>query len=172
MLLASALRAAVVASAATGFAHRAHARCEAQSFAQVSALTFSGAEIAMAAARAEAARNGWAVTIVVADASGVPLLVQRDGAAPMTVEIAMGKARTAAISGKETGIFESIVNGREASPRLALLSSPLTLMEGAVPIIVEGAVAGAVGVSGVRSDQDAQVARGKLGATPWTTHIS
>ena len=106
----------------------------------------------MAAARAEAARNGWAVTIVVADASGVPLLVQRDGAAPMTVEIAMGKARTAAISGKETGIFESIVNGREASPRLALLSSPLTLMEGAVPIIVEGAVAGAVGVSGVRSD--------------------
>ena len=78
----------------------------------------------------------------------------------MTVEIAMGKARTAAISGKETTAFEKVANGDEATrPRLALLSSALLLMEGGVPIIVDGVVVGAIGVSGVRSDQDAQVAK-------------
>lgn len=118
----------------------------------------------MAAARAEAAHHGWAVTIVVADASGVPLLVQRDGAAPMTVDIAMGKARTACMSGRETSVFEASVNGKDASPRLALLSTPLTLMEGAVPILIDDVVAGAVGVSGVRSDQDAQVAKAGVAA--------
>lgn len=165
MLLSYGLRLATAASmtAASGIAFSrtaGAARCDAApSFVTVSALTTTGAEKAMAAAKAEAEKNGWKVTIVIADASGTPLLLSRDGASPMTVDIAMGKARTAAISGKESGVFESIVNGGEARPRLALLSAPLLLMEGAVPILVDGVVAGSIGVSGVRSDQDAAVAK-------------
>ena len=121
--------------------------------------------MAMAAAAREAARNGWKVTIAVTDSSGVPLMLQRMGAAPMTVDIATGKARTAAMSGKETTVFETTANGSEEKrPRLALLSAPLLLMEGGVPIIVDGVVIGAIGVSGVRSDQDAQVAKAGVAA--------
>ena len=139
----------------------------AASFTQATALTVDGARRAMTAAIHEAKRNRWNVTIVVVDHSGLPLLLERlNGAAPVTVDIAMGKARTAALSGRDSGVFEHSVNGGAIAgsgwrrPRLALLSVPqLTLMEGALPITVNGICVGAVGVSGVRGDQDTQVAR-------------
>ena len=114
----------------------------------------------MRAASAEAAANKWAVTIVIVDETGAPVLLERKGAAAISAEIAMGKARTAALLGKETAVLEKAANGDSAkAARIALVSSPLTLMEGGVPILVDGVCVGAVGVSGVRSDQDAQIAK-------------
>ena len=122
------------------------------------ALTPAGAAAAMAASEAVAASNGWAVTICVADAGGVPVQIHRNDAFPASVEIAMGKARTAALFKKPTALIEASVNVAEGSARTALLSAPFVLMGGGVPIVVDGKCIGAVGVSGVTPDQDNQTA--------------
>ncbi|MCP1626017.1 heme-binding protein [Pseudomonas nitroreducens] len=111
----------------------------------------------LAAASDEARRQGWAVTIAVADDGGHPLaLVRLDGCAQASAYIATEKARSAAIGRRETREYENMVNGG----RMAFLSAPLlTSLEGGVPILVDGQVVGAVGVSGVHAEQDAQVAR-------------
>lgn len=110
----------------------------------------------LAAARAEAQRHRWAVSIAVVDDGGHPLALERlDGCAPISAYIATEKARTAALGRRETKAYEDMVNGG----RSAFLSAPLlTSLEGGVPIRVGGQVVGAVGVSGVKSDEDAQVA--------------
>jgi glc operon protein GlcG len=109
------------------------------------------------AARAEALSNQWAVTIVVVDDGGHPLALERlDGAAPSSAYIATEKARTAALGRRESRVYEEMVNGG----RYAFLSAPLlTSLEGGVPIVFDGQVIGAVGVSGVKAGEDAQVAR-------------
>jgi glc operon protein GlcG len=109
------------------------------------------------AARAQAQQNQWAVTIAIVDDGGHLLALERlDGAAPSTAYIATDKARTSALGRSESGKYENVVKGG----RTAFLSNPvLTCLEGAVPVIVEGQVIGAVGVSGVASKDDAQVAR-------------
>lgn len=111
----------------------------------------------LAAARNEALGNQWAVTIAVVDDGGHPLALERlDGAAAISAYIATEKARTAALGRRESKGYEDMVNGG----RHAFLSAPLlTSLEGGVPIIVEGQVIGAVGVSGVKAEQDAQVAK-------------
>lgn len=111
----------------------------------------------LAAARSEAQNNQWAVTIVVVDDGGHPLALERlDGCAPSSAYIATEKARTSALGRRESKGYEDMVNGG----RYAFLSAPLlTSLEGGAPIIVDGQVIGAVGVSGVKSDQDAQVAK-------------
>lgn len=111
----------------------------------------------LAAARSEAQNHQWLVTIVVVDDGGHPLALERlDGAAPITAYIATEKARTAALGRRESKGYEEMVNGG----RTAFLSAPLlTSLEGGVPIIVDGQVIGAVGVSGVKAEQDAQVAK-------------
>jgi glc operon protein GlcG len=111
----------------------------------------------LAAARSEALKNGWAVSIAVVDDGGHPLALERlDGCAPIGAYISTEKARSAAIGRRETKGFEDMVNGG----RSAFLSAPLvTSLEGGVPVIVDGQVIGAVGVSGVKADQDAQVAK-------------
>lgn len=111
----------------------------------------------LAAARTEALGNQWAVTIAVVDDGGHPLALERlDGAAAISAYIATEKARTAALGRRESKDYEDMVNGG----RHAFLSAPLlTSLEGGVPIIVEGQVIGAVGVSGVKAEQDAQVAK-------------
>ena len=116
----------------------------------------------LAAARAEAQANGWAVTIVVADDGGHPLALERlDSCAPIASYIATEKARSAAIGRRETKGYEDMVNGG----RTAFVSAPLiTSLEGGVPIVVEGQVVGAVGVSGVKAEQDAQVAKAGIAA--------
>ncbi|BCX67650.1 MULTISPECIES: heme-binding protein [Pseudomonas] len=111
----------------------------------------------LAAARTEAQTNQWPVTIVVVDDGGHPLALERlDGAAPISAYIATEKARTSALGRRESKGYEEMVNGG----RTAFLSAPLlTSLEGGVPIIVDGQVIGAVGVSGVKAEQDAQVAK-------------
>ncbi|XKE44846.1 heme-binding protein [Halomonas organivorans] len=114
------------------------------------------------AAQREAEANGWKVTVAVTDDSGELLGLRRlDGASPMTAMISAQKARSASLSHKETQVFERMIN----EGRNAFLSAPLQgLMEGGVPVEVDGRVIGAVGVSGVKADQDAQVARASIAA--------
>ena len=108
-------------------------------------------------ARAEAQANQWAVTIAIVDDGGHPLALERlDGAAPVSAYIATEKARTSAMGRRASGDYEEMIK----AGRNAFLSAPLTAMlEGGVPIVVDGQVIGAVGVSGVKSSEDAQVAR-------------
>ena len=109
------------------------------------------------AAHAEAQANQWAVTIVVVDDGGHPLALERlDGCAPASVYIATEKARTSALGRRESKNYEDMINGG----RYAFLSAPLlTSLEGGVPIVFDGQVIGAIGVSGVKPEQDAQVAK-------------
>lgn len=110
----------------------------------------------LAAARTEAEANQWKVSIAVVDDGGHPLALERlDGCAPIGAYIATEKARTAALGRRESKSYEDMVNGG----RSAFLSAPLlTSLEGGVPVLVDGQVVGAVGVSGVKADQDAQIA--------------
>jgi glc operon protein GlcG len=122
-----------------------------------SVLTVAETTRILEAARAEAEKNQWAVTIAVVDDGGHPLAMLRlDGCAPIGAYIAPEKARTAALGRRESKQYEDMINGG----RTAFLSAPLVAtLEGGVPVVVEGQVVGAVGVSGVRPDQDSQVAR-------------
>ena len=114
------------------------------------------------AARSEAQQQGWAVAIAVVDDGGHPLALERlDGCAPIGAYIATEKARSAALGRRETKGYEEMVNGG----RSAFLSAPLlTALEGGVPVLVDGQVVGAVGVSGVKAEQDAQVAKAAVAA--------
>jgi glc operon protein GlcG len=111
----------------------------------------------LAAGRTEAQRNQWPVSIAVVDDGGHLLALERlDGCAPIGAYICMEKARTSALGRRESTVYEEMVN----NGRNAFLSAPLlTSLEGGVPIIVDGQVIGAVGVSGVKSAQDAQIAK-------------
>jgi glc operon protein GlcG len=116
-----------------------------------------------AAAAAEALANHWAVTIAIVDDGGHLLWLQRlDGAAPISAHIAPAKARTSAIGRRETKGYEDMIN----QGRTAFLSAPALegMLEGGVPIIVDGQCLGAIGVSGVKSAEDAQIARAGIAA--------
>lgn len=116
-----------------------------------------------AAAEAEAVANHWNVVIAIVDDGGHLLWLQRlDGAAPISAHIAPAKARTAALGRRESKIYEDMVN----NGRMSFLSAPELegLLEGGVPVIVEGHVVGAVGVSGVKSAEDAQIAKAGIAA--------
>ncbi|WP_153789195.1 heme-binding protein [Pseudomonas sp. EMN2] len=111
----------------------------------------------LAAARQHAQAQQWPVTIAVVDDGGHPLALERlDGCAPASAYIAMEKARTAALGCRESRDYEQMVN----DGRTAFVTAPLlTSLEGGVPLRVEGQVVGAIGVSGVKSGQDAEVAK-------------
>lgn len=116
-----------------------------------------------AAAEAEALKNNWAVTIAIVDDGGHLLSLQRlDGAAPISAHIAPAKANTAALGRRESKIYEDVINGG----RVSFLSAPdlKGLLEGGVPIMKDGQCIGAVGVSGVKSNEDAQVAKAGIAA--------
>ena len=116
-----------------------------------------------AAAEAEALSHGWAVTIAIVDDGGHLLWLQRlDGAAPISAHIAPAKAHTAALGQRESKVYEDMIN----QGRNAFLSAPEVrgLLEGGVPILVQGQCAGAVGVSGVKASEDAQVAKAGIAA--------
>ena len=115
------------------------------------------------AAQAEAIKNEWPVTIAIVDDGGHLLWLQRlDGAAPISAHIAPAKAQTAALGRRETKIYEDIIN----NGRVSFLSAPVIqgMLEGGVPIVKDGAVIGAVGVSGVKSSEDAQIAKAGISA--------
>ena len=116
-----------------------------------------------AAAEAEALKNGWAVSIAIVDDGGHLLWLQRlDGAAPISAHIAPAKANTAAVGRRESKVYEDMINGG----RMSFLSAPdlRGLLEGGVPIVKDGQVIGALGVSGVKSSEDAQIARAGIAA--------
>jgi len=122
-------------------------------------LAQAACQKAMDSACKEAENNGWAVTIAIADAGGVPILVKRlDGAFAASYQIATEKARTAAQFKKETGVLEDSTNVSDGSSRTALLSAPYVLMRGGVPIFINDQIVGSVGVSGVKPNEDEQVA--------------
>lgn len=115
------------------------------------------------AAEAEATKNNWNVTIAIVDDGGHLLWLQRlDGAAPATTLIAAAKARTAALGRRESKVYEDMIIGG----RTSFLSAPGLegLLEGGVPILKDGDCIGAVGVSGVKSSEDAQIARAGIAA--------
>jgi uncharacterized protein GlcG (DUF336 family) len=129
----------------------------------ISCLEISDVRAIAAAAEAEALKNNWAVSIAIVDDGGHLLWFQRlDGAAPISSHIAPGKARTAALGRRESKVYEDMINGG----RVSFLSASHmdTMLEGGVPIIKDGQCIGAVGVSGVKSTEDAQIARAGMAA--------
>mgnify|MGYP001599311344 FL=1 len=115
------------------------------------------------AAEAEAINNKWAVAISIVDNGGHLLWLQRlDGTAPVSSAISQSKARTAALGCRETRLYEEMINGG----RTSFLSAPEIdgMLEGGVPIMKDGQCLGAVGVSGVKSTEDAQIAKAGIAA--------
>lgn len=116
-----------------------------------------------AAAEAEALKNQWAVTIAIVDDGGHLLWLQRlDGAPALSAHIAPAKAHTAAMGRKDSKSYEDVIN----QGRTSFLSAPLVqgMLEGGVPVMKDGQCIGAVGVSGVKSSEDAQIARAGIAA--------
>ena len=124
-------------------------------------LMLDEVKLAAAAAEAEALAHGWAVSIALCDAGGHALWLQRmDGAPLMSAAVAPEKARTCVLSGKPSKAFEDMVN----NGRFAALAMPVVPLEGGEPIVIGDNVIGAVGVSGVKAGEDAQVARAAVAA--------
>lgn len=121
-------------------------------------ITLAAAKRAMAAAEAEAAKNGWAVAIAIVDSGANLVMLQRlDNAQLSSVRIAEAKARTAAEFRRPTKVFEDAVAGGGIG--LRVLTFGASVAEGGVPIVSGGTIVGAIGVSGVQSHQDAQIAQ-------------
>ena len=134
----------------------------AQVVESVPALTRSGVQAMTAAAEQEAEANGWNVVIVVVDAGGHLLALERmDGAVLPTLDVAHQKARTAALYRRATQAFADRV--AEGDAVVDALPDVMAIA-GGLPILVEGTVVGAIGVSGVRPDQDAQIAQAGIDA--------
>lgn len=120
-------------------------------------ITLDGAKAILAAAEAEAMRNKWTVAIAVVDESGNLIAFHKiDDTQMGSVDIAIGKARTAARMKRPTKALEDAIAGGRT---VMLAVDGLTPLEGGVPVMLDGRVIGAVGVSGVTSQQDAQVAQ-------------
>jgi uncharacterized protein GlcG (DUF336 family) len=126
-------------------------------------LTLEDVKKIAAAAEACALANQWPVTIAVCDDGGHLLWLQRlDGCAPISSAIAPEKARTAALGRRPSKAYEDVIN----NGRTAFLSVPSLsgMLEGGEQIVIDGHTVGAVGVSGVKSPEDAQVARAGVAA--------
>ena len=120
------------------------------------ALTADDCHKMMAACKAEAQKHKWNVAIAIVDDSGAALLLERlDGTGAIASEVAMGKAKTAALTKRATKFFEDRVKER---PAFASFPAGL-LIQGAVPVMHQNECVGAIGVSGVQSHEDEQVAQ-------------
>ena len=114
-----------------------------------------------AAAQAEARKNNWIVVVAILDEGGHLLWLERmDGASPFNAQVAVEKGRSAAVSRRSTKNWED----RIAAGRNAVLNMPVLPVQGGVPIMVEGQCVGAVGVSGVQSHEDEQIANAGIAA--------
>ncbi|HUN90449.1 MAG TPA: heme-binding protein [Burkholderiaceae bacterium] len=126
-------------------------------------LSKDDALLMLRAAEAEALRNHWAVSIAVCDDGGhLVAFVRLPGASPASAAISQAKARTAALMGRDTKAVEDMIN----QGRNAFLSAPGLdgMLEGGMPVIVNGQCAGAMGISGVQKQQDAQIAQAGIAA--------
>ena len=113
----------------------------------------------MNAAEGEAVKNNWAVVIAIIDAGGnIVMLHRRDDTQLSSIEIAQGKAKTALMFKRPSKVLDDAIAGGGPGLRFLALKDIVPL-EGGVPIVLDGKIVGAIGVSGVLSSQDAQVAR-------------
>ena len=124
-------------------------------------LTSSDVHKMMAACKAEAEKNNWKVSIAIVDDAGALLHLERmEGAGPTTPEVAHGKARTAALTKQPTKVWEERVKERPA-----FLNLPAGLaIQGGVPIMYQNECVGAIGVSGVQSQDDEKIASAGVAA--------
>jgi glc operon protein GlcG len=129
-------------------------------------LTLQDAKNIAAAAEEEASRNNWAVVIAIVDEGGHLIhLLRRDNTQFGSIEVAIQKARAAIAFRRPTKVWDEHVG----EGRLRYLGLPGTLpIEGGLPVVVEGQFIGAIGVSGVRSDEDARIAQAGLKGLPGT----
>ena len=117
---------------------------------------------AMAACRAEADKNNWKVAIAIVDDGGYLLHFNRmEGVAPISAEVAIGKARTAAMTRRPSKFFEDRVKER---PGFVTYPTPGVMFQGGLPITHQGQCVGAIGVSGVQSHEDEQIAQAGIKA--------
>jgi uncharacterized protein GlcG (DUF336 family) len=121
-------------------------------------ITFDAAKKALAAAEAEARKNNWVVAIAIVDSAGkLAAFSKSDNLQHASVDIAIGKAVTANNLKRPTKAFQDLI--AQGGGNLRLLAVPgITPLEGGVPIVVDGKIIGGIGVSGVTSAQDAEVA--------------
>jgi uncharacterized protein GlcG (DUF336 family) len=121
-------------------------------------ITLADAQRVAEAARSEAARNNWPMVIAIFDSTGhLALLHRMDNAQLGSVAVAQAKAETAVLFRRATRVFEDLVG--QGGHHLRLLAMPgIAPLEGGVPLLINGAVIGAIGVSGMQSGQDQQVA--------------
>lgn len=136
-------------------------RADAQ-LANARVITLEAAKGMAAAAQAEARRNNWNVAIAIVDAHGGLIYFERlDGTQPASLDIALQKARTAARFKRPTKMLDDAVS----AGRVAFMAIEGVMpLEGGVPIVVDGETLGAVGVSGVASNHDAQIAEAGIAA--------
>jgi uncharacterized protein GlcG (DUF336 family) len=119
-------------------------------------LTSADLAKAMAACKAEAEKNGWKVAIAIVDDGGYLLAFERmDGVAPISAEVAVGKARCSAMTRRPSKFFEDRVKER---PAFVVFPAGM-LIQGAVPIMAKNECVGAIGASGVQSHEDEQVSQ-------------
>jgi glc operon protein GlcG len=124
-------------------------------------LTSADVKTMLAACEAEAAKNKWAVSIAIVDDGGYLLgLARMDGASAITAEVSLGKARTSAMTKRPSKFFEDRIKER---PAFAGFPAGI-LIQGGVPVMHDGECVGAIGVSGVQSQEDEQVAQAGAGA--------
>jgi uncharacterized protein GlcG (DUF336 family) len=119
-------------------------------------LTLDDCKRMIAACEAEARKNNWNVVIAILDDGGHLLLLERmDGATPANADIAVQKGRSAAISRRSTKMWED----RIKDGRIAMLKMPVLPVQGGIPIMYQGECVGGIGVSGVQSHEDEQIAQ-------------
>ncbi|VUZ25199.1 Uncharacterised protein [uncultured Comamonas sp.] len=129
------------------------------------ALELADVKQIAAAAEAEALKNHWPVTIAIVDDGGHLLWLQRlDGAAAISAHIAPAKAHAAALGRRDTKGYEDMINNGRSAFLSVTPVAPGGLLEGGVPIVKDGQCLGAVGVSGVKAPEDAQVAKAGIAA--------
>jgi uncharacterized protein GlcG (DUF336 family) len=121
-------------------------------------LTLSDAEFLLDQAYQYAIQNSFNVSIAVVDETGTLLAMKRmDGAAPMTANLAIEKAKCSAMSRRPSKLFEDIIKGGQMG--FLTMESFSGMLEGGEPIMYEGELVGAMGVSGVKSFEDAEIAQ-------------
>jgi uncharacterized protein GlcG (DUF336 family) len=122
-------------------------------------LTLAGAKLVLAAAEAEAERNGWPMAIAVVDSTGHLVAFQKADQTNLgAVAFCQRKAEAAVLFRRATKVFEDVVTNTPGGLRLMSLGPEFVAVEGGVPLIVGGAIVGAIGVSGMQAHQDGQVA--------------
>jgi uncharacterized protein GlcG (DUF336 family) len=122
-------------------------------------IGIEGARAVMAAAESEAAKNNWAVVISIIDSGGNIVMLHRHNDVQLSsIEISQGKAKTALMFKRPSKVLDDAISGGGAGLRFLALKDIVPL-EGGLPIVADGKIVGAIGVSGVLSSQDSQVAR-------------